>query len=313
MTAGEIRMKRIAAMLLGVGFLVLAQLVPSHAGLPLNNLEGVGGIAFNPLAYTAGTNCPNQGGPCALENIFSKPQIGAWYIHLGDAGKVLGAPGGLDWGSFGVAETFFKRLEVSYGDELMDLRHVKTIDKNSVGMKLLLVRENECGLCYVPAISVGAIYKDTTGYNIVPGAGIDSTGWDYYVVATKLITQLPLPVLLSAGMISSNSIATGALGYDTGRDQNWFGNFDIIPVKNLAIGAEYKQGTLLDHINNADYWNVHVAWFVDKQLTLVAAYVNAGSATSVTRVGLGEGVTVSAQYQFWRQTPMKITLRLPAK
>jgi hypothetical protein len=25
------------------------------AGVPLNNLEGVGGVAFNPLAYTAGT------------------------------------------------------------------------------------------------------------------------------------------------------------------------------------------------------------------------------------------------------------------
>ncbi len=291
-------MKRIAVIILGVGFLVLAQAVPSHAGLPFNNLEGVGGVTFNPLAYTAGTTCPNQAGPCALENMFSKPQVGAWYLHLGNAGQVLGSPGGLDAGSFGVAETFFKRLEVSYGYEILDLRHVKTISKNNVGAKLLLVQENQCGQCWVPAVSVGGIYKDTTGYNIIPGAGINSTGWDFYVVATKLVTQLCVPTLLSAGMLSSRGIATGALGYDSGRDYNWFSDVDFIPVKCLAIGAAYKQGALLDHVNNADYWDVHVAWFVNSQLTLIGAYVNAGSATSVTRVGLGEGVTVSAQFQF---------------
>lgn len=32
----------------------LAQSAPS--GVPLNNLEGVGGIAFNPVAYPAGQN-----------------------------------------------------------------------------------------------------------------------------------------------------------------------------------------------------------------------------------------------------------------
>lgn len=34
----------------GTALLVAAS---ARAGLPLNNLQGVGGIAFNPLAYTA--------------------------------------------------------------------------------------------------------------------------------------------------------------------------------------------------------------------------------------------------------------------
>ena len=32
------------------------------AGVPLNNLQGTGGIAFNPLAYTAGLPWDDDGG-----------------------------------------------------------------------------------------------------------------------------------------------------------------------------------------------------------------------------------------------------------
>jgi hypothetical protein len=42
---------------IGYGVLALVSVfllsAPLHAGVPLNNLEGVGGIAFNPLAYPA--------------------------------------------------------------------------------------------------------------------------------------------------------------------------------------------------------------------------------------------------------------------
>ncbi|MGD0078971.1 MAG: hypothetical protein ABSB91_10165, partial [Sedimentisphaerales bacterium] len=45
------------------------------AGVPLNNLEGVGGVAFNPLAYPAGTAIdPNES---SLADVLSKPQFGA--------------------------------------------------------------------------------------------------------------------------------------------------------------------------------------------------------------------------------------------
>ena len=57
---------------------------PSYAGVPLNNLEGIGGVAFNPLAYTAGTPIgePNQHREFSLDDVFtSKPQIGTWYIN----------------------------------------------------------------------------------------------------------------------------------------------------------------------------------------------------------------------------------------
>jgi hypothetical protein len=50
--------------------------------------------------------------------------------------------------------------------------------------------------------------------------------------------------------------------------------------------------------DTADYWNAHLAWFANKNLTLVGAYVNAGDEKSTSRVGLGDGFVLSVQYAF---------------
>ena len=53
----------------------------AYGGVPLNNLQGAGGIAFNPLAYTAGLpwdggDSTNAADGVSLNGIVSKPQIG---------------------------------------------------------------------------------------------------------------------------------------------------------------------------------------------------------------------------------------------
>ena len=76
---------------LGVAITVADALI---AGVPLNNLQGTGGIAFNPLASTAGLPWDGDGGGdstnavehSALNGKVSRPQIGAWYVNLNDAG-----------------------------------------------------------------------------------------------------------------------------------------------------------------------------------------------------------------------------------
>lgn len=150
-------MKKILTVLLGIGILILTQSSPSLAGPPLNNLEGVGGIAFNPLAYTAGTGFDHDAGKhdgLSYQDIISKPQVGIWYVSLSDVS--------VDWTAIGIAETFFKRLEVSYRYEAV-APNGKNIHKNNIGGKLLLLNENFNGLDFVPAVSVGTIYKKTSG------------------------------------------------------------------------------------------------------------------------------------------------------
>lgn len=256
----------------------------AHGGVPLNSLQGNGGVAFNPLAYLAGQNQDTTVSN-SWDSVLSKPQFGAWYVSLGSVN--------FDWTAIGAAETFFNRLEVSYGYETIAQDGQNTIHKDNVGAKLLLIPENAGNNAWVPAVSVGTLYKST---DYSPAA--NDAAFDYYVVATKLITQLPRPVLISGGVLSTKEQVTGVFGFNDQRDLTLFGNIDILPTSYLALGLEYKQGAQFDTFKNADYWDAHVAWFVNKNLTLVAAYVNAGDETSTTETGLGDGLVLSAQYAF---------------
>ena len=263
-----------------VGVLALWSGAVALAGVPLNNLEGVGGVAFNPLAYLAGNGAsdPNTKGPLGL------PQFGGWYVHLGDVS--------IDWTALGIAETLFDRVEVSYGREIIGWSEHKSITKNNFGLKVLALPEGDV----LPAVSVGGVWKYTT-FDVPSGA--DDSGLDIYGVATKLIkAPLPRPILLSAGAISTKGRTLGVLGFDDDRDTVFFANADVLPLDNVALGYEFRQGASFDDFKNANYWNLHAAWFANKNLTLVAAYVNTGDEKSTEKVGLGNGVVFSVQYGF---------------
>jgi hypothetical protein len=260
--------------------LLLFSIAILQAGVPMNNLEGAGGIAFNPLAYPAGQNAGENGpGPV------SKLQFGVWYVNLDQVS--------VDWTSIGLALSLGGRLELSYGHEIV-APATKNIHKNNLGMKFLLVKENSAGHNWIPAISAGLLWKRTS--NVAEPT--ENSSADYYLVATKLITQTAKPILLSAGFISTEGMVTGVFGYADERDQTFFANFDILPVANAALGLEYKQGASVKGFKNANYWNAHLAWFADSHLSLIAAYVHAGDQKSTSRVGLGDGVVFSAQYAF---------------
>ena len=142
----------------------------AYAGVPLNNLQGVGGIAFNPLAYTAGQ--PWDGGETNVFNgIVSKPQVGGWYVNLSDSD--------INWFAIGTAITFAERLEVSYGYGFTDAKKYgdKSIDSNNLGAKLRILDENAFETQWVPAIAVGAVYKHTNT-DLAGAFGLDKDGFD---------------------------------------------------------------------------------------------------------------------------------------
>jgi len=256
------------------------------AGAPFINLEGVGGVAFNPLAYLADSDGEDSHFKIGNTDIIGKPRFGAWYVSL-DKVKV-------DWTTIGFADAFFKRLEFSYGYEVIAQDNATTKRKNNLGAKLLLLPENSFNTKFLPAISVGSIFKHTSNV----GLGTDSSGADFYLVATKLITQLPRPVLLSAGVLSTKGKITGVFGFDKDRDETLFGNIDIVLPWNFIAGFEYKQGARYKDFKNANYWDAHIAWTPNKNLSLILAYVDAGNYKSSSVTGLGNGVVLSAQYAF---------------
>lgn len=279
-------MNKSLALVLLVAGLVLTNIVLSYAAVPLNNLEGVGGVAFNPLAYLADSDGENSHFRIGGTDIIGRPRIGAWYVSLADVN--------VDWSTIGVADTLFKRLEVSYGYETINQENALAKHKNNIGAKLLLLPENSFYTKYLPAISAGAIFKHTSNV----GAGVDASGEDYYLVATKLVTQLPWSVLLSAGLLSTKGKATGVFGYDKDRKATGFGNIDVVLPWDLIAGFEYKQGAKYPDWKDANYWDVHLAWQPNKNLALVLAYVDAGDHKESSKVGLGNGVVLSAQYAF---------------
>ena len=275
------------------------------AGVPLNNLQGTGGIAFNPLAYTAGRPWSGDGGgddtnevsQSALDGIVSRPQVGAWYVNLTDAS--------INWFALGAAFSIADRLEISggYGGVNAHKYGDSSINTYNVGAKLRFLDENAFETSWVPALAVGGVYKYTDS-KTVGALGLDHDGFDAYVVASKLITQTPIPVLLSVGGLLSDEVVNGVVGHnDYGAAV--FANIDLIPVEQVAIGFEYKQGVHVgDGISNHDYFDGHVAWFVTDTLTLVGAYAYTGdrdrfsSRGKTDRLGVGGGFVLSVQYQF---------------
>ena len=269
----------------------------AYAGVPLNNLQGVGGIAFNPLAYTAGQ--PWDGGETNVFNgIVSKPQVGGWYVNLSDSD--------INWFAIGTALTFAERLEVSYGYGFTDAKKYgdKSIDSNNLGAKLRILDENAFETQWVPAIAVGAVYKHTNT-DLASAFGLDKDGFDYYAVASKLVKETPIPALLSLGILYSDEVVNGVIGHGH-YDVSYFANIDVLPSENIAVGFEYKSGVDAETsgIRNHDYYDGHVAWFVTPQLTLVGAYAYTGDKDRFYRdgnpknLGFGSGLVLSVQYQF---------------
>ena len=130
------------------------------AGVPLNNLQGTGGIAFNPLAYTAGRPWSGDGGgdgtnevaQSALDGIVSRPQVGAWYVNLTDAS--------INWFALGAAFSIADRLEISggYGGVNAHKYGDNSINTYNVGAKLRFLDENAFETSWVPALAVGGVY-----------------------------------------------------------------------------------------------------------------------------------------------------------
>ena len=275
----------------------VALAVDAWAGVPLNNLQGTGGIAFNPLAYTAGRDWEGEGFATNLVGIISKPQVGGWYVNLHEAD--------IHWLAASAAFTVFDRLELSYGYGFVNAKKYgdKSIDTNNLGVKLKLLDENAFDTVWVPAVAAGAVYKRTNS-KTVGALGLDKDGFDYYLVASKLITQTPWPVLLSAGLLYSDEVVNGVVGHSR-YGVSYFGNIDVLPADNIVIGFEYKSGEDVGRgISNHDYFDGHVAWFVNDSLTLVGAYAYTGNKDkfleggSAKDLGVGGGFVLSVQYQF---------------
>ena len=82
----------------------------------------------------------------------------------------------------------------------------KSINTYNLGAKVKFLDENAFDTSWVPALAVGGVYKYTDS-RTVDALGLDDDGFDAYVVASKLITQTPWPIRVSAGLLFSDEAA----------------------------------------------------------------------------------------------------------
>ncbi len=283
-------MKKVGMGLLTV-LVVLAFVSEVFAGPPLTNAEGVGGCALNPFAYVAN---PIKEGETGIQGsqYIGYPQIGLWKIGLYDNKPV----GRIDWFTIGVNISFFNRLEIGYSHEYVDIENVKNVGKDNLTAKLNLIREGDFGVKLLPAVSVGAIYK-TTSFN-----ADDDSDVDYYVVATKMFGDLPVPVMLNAGLLFTKGIVRGVLGFGDDRDTVFFGNIETVLFKKFIVGWEYeaKVDTELDDQDVRTYamWEAHLAYMPTADLMLVVSYAYTGDKDHDGEYAFGNAYVLSLQYTF---------------
>jgi hypothetical protein len=173
------------------------------------NWEGQTGVFVTPLAYSVSS------GDAPL----SLPVVS---YHFLDAGPVLG-----NFHQVSISMGAFNRVEFGYTGNLHQdgstagLSSLWSGGFNAVHGKVNLFRERRGGL---PALSVGFVAR--TGVRNVGGViqGHDTNNQDFYVVATKTVTQIrKLPLVFNAGFKATNASLLGLAGNAPGYYGRAFG------------------------------------------------------------------------------------------
>jgi hypothetical protein len=214
-------------------FLMLAFSSTSFAqGL---NWEGQTGAFLTPFAYTVAS-------PDAK---FGKPEVAFHYLN---SGSVVGNDYQLS-----ITEGVAKHFEFGYTSAFSSLGSSPDSEMFGRGFnefhgKLKVVNENAFKTKWVPAIAVGSIGRigeeRVTWFAAGTGTPTNTNG-DFYVVATKTVTQVKsLPFLLSFGEKVTNASILGIAGNAPHWQGRLFGAAAFVvkgPKSSLIFGSEALQ------------------------------------------------------------------------
>ncbi len=275
--------------------------------LPLHNIEGNGGILTTLTAYIV--NPPRNGEPVG------RPSIGTGFISL-NSGRYL-IPNTVTWSPW-------ERIELGYGAEWYTIGSLKDAVRNATGVNLnadnlwlhnfnarfQFIKENAFNTSWVPALTGGVHYKYNSGYSSInsqlggalSSLGItDNQGVDFTLYATKLLTFLPRPVLLSAGGRATRAVETGLLGFQSNYEILFEGNAAVFLTDWLILATEYRMqpngySTIPGVVGRSGNWvTVDLAWVVNKHLTIAGGWGAFGNVANENANGVW-GIT--AKYEF---------------
>ena len=282
---------------------------PAEKGnpLPLHQIEGSGCIFSTLSAYIV--NPPRNG------EWVGRHSVGFAYVNLGHE---------VNLESFTITESPLPRLELGYGWNhlgLGDLPSALTaalgsyhgpddVQLHNFNARFQLIKEGEFDQKWLPAVTAGAHYKYNDSIHEIDHAvggqltahGISGdNGTDFTLYASKLVTDLPLPVLFEVGGRATRAVWDGLGGFTSGYNFVAEANVVVFVTGNFALAAEYKeQPTDYRAIGNLvrledDWWTLDAAYVVNKHLTLAVGYGHFGNVLNHEADGVW-GITTKWEF-----------------
>ncbi len=278
----------LVAMLLVATVALAEEQEKAQPPLPLHSVEGMGGAFATPSAYLVN--------PAKEGEVLGLPSVGGMYVHLGNGRELL---------ALTVTETLWNRLELGYGWDNFDMGDLpqdieratgiritdRSVDLHNFNARLSLVRDGEFGQAWLPAFTAGAHYKynetvediDRDLMGTLTGIGIeDNEGFDFTLSASKMITALPRPAILSATLRSTESAHLGLLGFTGDREFVVEGSVCVLVTNQIILAAEYRQKPdEYDAVpglvgSEDDWWTLCAGYIVNDHMTIAGGYAHFG-------------------------------------
>ena len=191
----------------------------------------------------------------------------------------------------GIAVGLFDRLELSYAWQAFDteatgaalgLGQGFTFHQNIFGAKLKLIGDAVYDQdSWLPQIAIGLQHKENDrGAVIAAVGGKGSVGTDYYVAATKLFLAQSLLTNVTVRATKANQF--GILGFGGDRHNSYTAQIEAsaayLVSRKLAFGGEFRtKPNNLGVAKEDASFDLFAAYFLNKNLSLTAAYVNLGN------------------------------------
>jgi hypothetical protein len=213
-----------------------------------------------------------------------------------------------DFQSAGLSIGFFDRLELSYSHQNFNTNEIGgalglgadyAFKQDVFGAKLKLAGDLVYGAPMMPAIAIGAQYKNSNNDAIVRAMGAkDDKGIDYYVSASKLF--LSHSILASATLRATKANQIGLLGFGSDQNSSYSlqaeGSLAWQLSRRFAIGGEYRtKPNNLGSVREDDWFDLFGTYAFNKHLTAAVAYADMGSIASV---GKQRGMLFSLQASY---------------
>jgi hypothetical protein len=176
------------------------------------------------------------------------------------------------------------RWELSFAQQTLQVKPLDAaIQQHIYGAKVRafgeLIYEN------LPQVSIGVQHKINLNPTVPSSLGANSDkSTDVYVSASKLwlhaVAERNLLINATARYTDANQTGLLGFGNSSGDDYQWVGEMSaaVFINHNWAVGAEYRQQpNRLASVKESPWWDAFIAWFPNKRIALVAAYVDLGT------------------------------------